>query len=624
MSNNKYISEIQGLRALAVISVVLFHVKFPLVTGGFIGVDVFFVISGYVITLIIKKEMLNNQFSLRSFFVRRFWRIFPALLVTVLFTNFLFLPLNPSSVEDNFLYSAIASTFGIANIYYFFTLDYFSSGISNPLLHTWSLGVEEQFYLLFPLVLVISNYFRTSITFVLSTILIVSFFTSSITAFSDQSSAFYLPWYRAWEFSLGSLIAWKGFECKTEKKSKCVSWVGITALLCTIFFYRKSYIFPGLGALLPALGTMCLLISTNADTFVNKVFRTKFMKYVGDISYSVYLVHWPFVCFVGLVLPIDNLFVGSLLIIISFSGGVLLHRFVELPVLNYYRKKKGTYRKLGFSMVMPSFAIFVMFVILSWSYVVNDFWERNPKALEYLTSKNLPELFRLNECFFVSKKININKYYEQCIDTNDSGQNILITGDSLSANVTGSLISAMPEYNFMQASAVGYKPGMPEEWSENAEILDNHVQTTVWGKRPLPDLVIYFAMWENQDLPFLIKEIKKAKEIGSKVIVIGPPVDYITNVPLLQGISEIIQYDFVSHVRRKGRKEMDKHFMEQLDGIVDGYLSVYEAFCTEDVCVHKNDYGSYYTDKVHLSFKGIDVLLPELIEFIEASVNNEN
>lgn len=613
MKRKKFLPEIQGLRALAVISVVLFHLKIPLLSGGFVGVDVFFVISGFVVTLIIKNELLNSQFSIRSFLVRRLWRIMPALLATVFFTAIIFLPFFPSTIDKSFLHSSIASTFGVANIYYYFTVNYFSSGIDNPLLHIWSLGVEEQFYLLFPLVLAVSNYYKKNIPVVLSIITIVSFTASSIEVFVNQSAAFYLPWHRAWEFSVGALIAWTGFQCRT----KLVSWLGFISLVSVIVFYQKSFIFPGFGALLPVVGTMLLLVSINADTIVNKMLRTRFMTYIGNMSYSMYLVHWPLICLVGFFLPINNLYVGGILIVSSLMGAALLYHFIELPLLGYYRKNKTHKSKARFTFTMPAISLILVFAMLGWSLVVDAFWSRNPQAFAYMTTKAAPELFRLNECFFVGKKDGIQEYYEECMRSKNDIPNILIAGDSLSANITSSLITAMPDYHFLQASGVNYKPGRPEKWSETAKVLNSHLEADIWENEDIPDVVVYFAMWENEDLQYLLKEVKKVKALGSKVIVIGPPVDYLTNVPILQGISEVIGYDLVTKVSRKNRKEMDTIFRERLNGISDGYLSLYQIFCSYNECMHMENNKSYYVDKVHFSAHGVSAFIPELTGMIK-------
>lgn len=617
MKAKTFIPEIQGLRAIAVISVVLFHVKLPFISGGFVGVDVFFVISGFVITLIIKRELSNKQFSMQNFFVRRLWRIFPTLLITVSFTTFIFLPFLPPSVDENFLRSSIASTFGVANIYYYFTLNYFSSGISNPLLHIWSLGVEEQFYLFFPLLLVISRLYKWNINTVLIVTCTVSFIASSLTTFNDQSAAFYLPWYRGWEFCAGALITWSGIRCKTKNQAITASWLGFTVLVSVIIFYSKRFIFPGLGALLPVLGTMLLIISISADSLINKILRTRLMLYIGKISYSVYLVHWPLICLVGLFLPIENLAVGGILIVLSFLGGAILYHFVEFPTLNFFRKNKTIKPKVFLIFTMPAIATLFVFAILGWSLVVNTFWSNNAQAFKFLTSKGTSELYRMNECFFVAKKEGIQIYYAECLKSKNDVPNILITGDSLSANITSSLITAMPDYNFLQASGVDYKPGRPEKWSENAKILNELVKSDVWENKIVPDVVVYYAMWKHDDLQYLLEEINKVKALGSKVIVIGPPVDYLTSVPILQGISEVIGYDFVAKVSRKNRKEMDKVFRKELEGVSDGYISLYQTFCPHDMCVHMENGKGYYVDKVHMSFEGVNVFIPLLTDMIK-------
>jgi len=301
----EYRSDIDGLRAFSVLSVIIFHSGFNVLSGGFIGVDVFFVISGYLITSLIYKELESGSFSFKSFYKRRAARLLPALLVTllmVLLFGFYFYDLNSF---DNLGKEIFFSSFGAANILFSQGVNYFANDESvKPLLHLWSLGVEEQFYIFWPFILIfcfaLPNFWLFSITALL-------FFTSfilSITSIeSEPIASYFLLQYRAFELILGSLIALlqiRGYIplINSTKFLKLINFTAILLIILPVFLLDKNSSFPGFNALYPCFGA-ALLIAFPVSGSLKKIFSNKYIVYIGLISYPLYLFHQPILSFIS-------------------------------------------------------------------------------------------------------------------------------------------------------------------------------------------------------------------------------------------------------------------------------------------------------------------------------------
>lgn len=334
-NSSKYRADIDGLRAIAVLSVIFFHadIGFP---GGFVGVDVFFVISGYLITGLILKELDGGQFQVLEFWERRVRRILPALTIVVLTSLiagwFLFLPLEFKGLGQ----SAVAQAMLLSNVYFWQKSDYFAPAAEmKPLLHTWSLAVEEQFYLFFPLLLIAINRFsRKSLIPAILLLCGVSFSLSVYCSYRHFSANFYLLPTRAWELLIGSFIAAiPTRRASVRWLSESLSWGGLLAILCAVFFYDHDTRFPGVAAILPCVGT-ALVIWANGHTLtsVGKLLTARPIVFIGLISYSLYLWHWPVFVFskYPMLEPIPQA-KRILLLLASMLLAVLTWRFVETP-----------------------------------------------------------------------------------------------------------------------------------------------------------------------------------------------------------------------------------------------------------------------------------------------------
>jgi peptidoglycan/LPS O-acetylase OafA/YrhL len=337
MNHLAYRRDIDGLRAVAVLAVVLFHFGIPGFAGGFVGVDIFFVISGYLITSIIHRERQSGYFSFIEFWVRRARRILPALVVMVVACLivgwFLLVPRDYEELGRSARYQAMF----ISNVLFARQDGYFDTDSElKPLLHTWSLAVEEQFYILLPVLLaLLSRYVRAWRRSLLG-IALASFVISLWQVQQAPAQAFFLLPARAWELLAGSLLAVAPVANRAVASSvrQAVATVGITAVAVAIAFYDWRTAFPGLAALLPVLGTVAIIWSgAGQRTWLSSVLGTRPMVAVGLISYSWYLWHWPVHVFADYA-AVDGIAVHENIALIMFSLvlGYLSWRWVETPL----------------------------------------------------------------------------------------------------------------------------------------------------------------------------------------------------------------------------------------------------------------------------------------------------
>jgi peptidoglycan/LPS O-acetylase OafA/YrhL len=295
----KHYSFIDGLRAISVLPVILFHFRLFQVTGGYIGVDIFFVISGFLITGLILEQLQAGHFSLIHFYERRARRILPALFITCLLSTLLALWLFLPQETKLFSYSLEGVSLFASNfVFARWTGYFFQSSLTWPLLHTWSLAVEEQFYVLFPLLLIFLYRHpkgRTLIPFMIYGLFVVSFILSLFMAQDSPRQAFYLPSTRAWELLAGSILALHAKGIRLSKRTaECLSALSIFILLTCLFAYDTRTPFPGLAALPPCLAAVALLAcNINNETVIRKILSSKPLVGAGLISYGLYLYHWP-------------------------------------------------------------------------------------------------------------------------------------------------------------------------------------------------------------------------------------------------------------------------------------------------------------------------------------------
>lgn len=348
--------DIQGLRGFAILLVVLYHARLP-ISGGFLGVDVFFVISGYVITTSVMRRVTAGRFSAGEFYWRRFRRLIPALSVVVsavLIISFAFQ--SPISNQSNTGWMAVGAMLSISNVVAYFSPEgYFYQGLSpNPLLNTWSLSVEEQFYFGFTIVVIAiiflaRRYGALNSKKILFGVLLTGIFGSFVISvassfrtpgtllyipdFINPDFAFYSPITRAWEFGLGSLLAITGWVIRGRRLASIVSVLGIAIILAAAIFISEETVFPGLVVAAPVLGTLLIILARNeqAGTSLSPLNTGVFTR-LGSVSYSWYLWHWPIIIFAVAALG-ENLWVTVTAAFVSIIPSWLSLKYIETPNL---------------------------------------------------------------------------------------------------------------------------------------------------------------------------------------------------------------------------------------------------------------------------------------------------
>ncbi len=452
----KYRADIDGLRAIAVIAVILYHFKIPFFDGGFVGVDIFFVISGYLITKNIVSLIDSGKFSFSDFYFRRVRRLIPALLVVVLstFVASLFF-LSPNDMSS-FAGSVVYALIGFSNIFFWMQSGYFDSFASlKPILHTWSLGVELQFYILWPLLLwiVCKNWPNHS-----KRVLFVSAFIAIFTALSvyysykDSTAAFFLTPFRMHEFAIGALISFKK-DITPKKTSLTIYSIGLALVLYSIFSFRVGEIvFPGYMALIPCIGS-AMMIFADTKTLPSLVTNNKISAHIGEISYSLYLVHWP-VFVIGsyaFVFPPTPLQTASLIIttvVLSYCLYFGVEKRFRSPV---NAKLSGP----SFSLSCTAFGMVVtVFAASCWG---DGGWEWRLPA-EIRKVNNIDESLTKGYTWLVQQKLDA----KQGFDKNDKREKLLIIGDSQSADIVNALNEAgtLERYDVV-ARTVGNVCGTP-------------------------------------------------------------------------------------------------------------------------------------------------------------------
>jgi peptidoglycan/LPS O-acetylase OafA/YrhL len=347
--NKNYLPHVDGLRGIAVVAVLLFHLDVSGFSGGFTGVDIFLVISGFLITNLIKKEIeTTSKFDFKRFYIRRVRRLAPALLFTLfLATGVAVLIFSPGALK-RYGEELIASILSVSNIYFWIEADYFDvEAYSRPLLHTWSLSLEEQFYLIWPLFLVVFLR-RVRGFWILFSLLLIIFISLGLNLlFSNgikfrfnniffnalengESTIFYLLPFRVFEFCIGSCLAWTANKNAKKLTADIFLVIGIIILIISIHFLSKKNIFPSYNALLPCFGA-ALVIQFGSASRLKWLLENKALVTIGLLSYSLYLVHWPLVVFTQYRFGAINETQQISLALISLGLAWMSWRFIETP-----------------------------------------------------------------------------------------------------------------------------------------------------------------------------------------------------------------------------------------------------------------------------------------------------
>ncbi len=539
-----YRADIDGLRAIAVLLVLAYHLGIRRLSGGFVGVDVFFVISGFLISSVILGEIAASKFSLFSFYERRIRRIFPALFVMMFVTSLLaYKYFLPTELID-YAKSLITATFSVSNIYFWRQSGYFDAPAAmKPLLHTWSLAVEEQFYIFFPLFLVlVRRIFPNKLRQAVVVIALLSFAVSAWGAFKDPVSTFYLAHTRAWELLLGTILSLKLLpEISGALRRNVAAASGLVLIFGAGYFFTTATPFPGVAALAPCLGAALIIAAgQSGQCFVGRALSLKPLVFIGLISYSLYLWHWPIIVFQGvgtlLVSGASAKVVRIAILAASFAAATLSWKFVELPFRSGRLKLTGAaVFKAGFASAAVVGAMGA--AILAFHGAPSRFPADAVRVASYLDYSSTDE-FRTGTCFIALGYSFENFSDAKCLHQDSSKKNYLLLGDSHAAHLWYGLSTTLSGTNVMQATASGCVPTIEQTRTsqERCRRLMNYVYSDYLPTHHV-DALLISGRWSPDDIPRIGRTIAWAKERNIEVILFGPMLQYDSALPRLLATS---------------------------------------------------------------------------------------
>jgi peptidoglycan/LPS O-acetylase OafA/YrhL len=539
-----YRTDIDGLRAVAVLPVVGFHAGIHFLRGGFIGVDVFFVISGFLITQLLYKDICAERFSIIHFYERRIRRIFPALFAVLLSVYVVgIIYCLPAEIVD-LSKSLAAAALSVSNIYFWLTSGYFDGQSSaKPLLHTWSLAVEEQYYLVWPVLLFALNRLpRPRLLQVMLVLVCLSLAGSVAGMWLFPSANFYLPFTRAWELGAGALLALDALPMQLGPRLRNVlSALGMLLIVGSVLLIGPDLPFPGLLAVPPCLGTVLIILAgRDGDSHLGRLLSLRPVVFMGLISYSLYLWHWPITVFQKnyglLVSGLSDARSKIVIILVSLLLAAFSWKFIEQPFRTGQLRPSN--RRL---LQIAAAAMSVVLTLALLASLAKGFPGRySPRELQiasylsYLTSDEGHNFGRRGECFLVGGSGERSYFAHECLVTAKDRKNYLLLGDSHAAELWAGLSATFPGVNFLEAAASECFPTIVHAISESARckrLMDDVLQNFLAHERV--DRVLLAARWKSTMLDNLLATVSWLNAHNVPVTVIGPSVVYDVPYPRL-------------------------------------------------------------------------------------------
>jgi len=622
----KFSKTINALRGISIVGVLFYHAKFDLFQGGFLGVDVFFVISGYLIGNLLLSQDLQKNNLLKNFYTNRLRRLFPALITTLIFTYFLnyfyLLPGDFQSFKISMIYSLIFA----ANFYFWKETDYFSQSIDTlSLSHLWSLGIEEQFYLLFPILLILFTKFKflkTNIFKLLFLISLLSFIYNLLDFYNlplecpaencIEITNFYWLHTRIWELLIGVLA---NFITKLVKFNKIVFCLGFLIIVSSFIFLNSNFQHPGFSTLYLVIGTV-LVINSSYNYEVNFLSNSRILNFLGNVSYSLYLLHFPIFVIKNYyrfelkilrgfdILPYVLIFISILLSFFSW-------KYIENPLRN--KKKFNNNFIYKFSTIS-----FLTILFLTTNFV--PFREFNSENFNYIYSTD----FKIKKtCFFESFSENLEDI-NQCLNPNEGKQNILIVGSSLAQNLYKGFSEVNNENLNIDYIAVTGCPPFISDFEYDIRQFNEQKCENIYtaikknSKIIIYDKVILIFDWsslnleeENLSKQLIDKVIEGSLEVIQKrnLIFTGQPIIWENRLDILINREIFLKNGNLNKFNSNYLKEdifsYEKLVTDKLSQNNINYFSFINFFCLDEKCVlfeESEGYNYVYSpDYSHIS-----------------------
>lgn len=600
MSHIKYRADIDGLRALAVVPVVLFHCGLTVVSGGYVGVDVFFVISGFLITKAISSDLKDGSFSIAGFYERRIRRILPALIAMIAASFLASILFMDRGAIAGFGKSMISVALFVSNVFFWKASGYFEpSALTKPLLHTWSLAVEEQFYIIMPVFLGVCWRYAPRVLRPTIAIAAAGSLALSVAAMTAApTAAFFLLPTRAWELLAGSLLALYPVNPLSRIVRELLGFAGLALVLAAVLLFDEATPFPGYAAAAPVLGAVAILMAGGAGgSVVSRILAWRPFVFVGLISYSLYLVHWPLIVFTRYALLRDPQ--GLEIVALAF-GSVLLATlswwFVEKP---FRRPQNPVSRRRLF--VVASLALISIAAV---GFGMSRYSASGPIMSSDAKQATQSDTWLEGRCFLMDQPADAWAE-DACVRTSGDKPRVVLWGDSFAAQYVPGLITRQADldHDVVQYTYAGCPPILTYEsyarpgcHAFNARILEV-------VSRYHADSVILAARWDQlrtRGLSGLPETIRRLREAGVTVYVIGQSPMFAFDVSVLESRKAGFAPDgrMAAWVTTFKTSEFDT-VRESSAGAQ--FIDPMPAFCSLDRCRYRQDGQMLFFDYGHLS-----------------------
>ena len=607
-----YRLDIQALRGTAILAVVIFHLNPIWLPGGFVGVDIFFVISGYLITQLLLKEKSSAQ-PILWFYRRRITRLFPAYFFMLsLSTFFVYLFLFPKESID-FSYSLISAVFYVSNIYFSANLNYLTVDTHLlPLLHTWSLSAEAQCYLVFPFIFysAVKQKIVGTGTF-LFVLLIVMFATNIFLTQHNPDIAFFSPTVRFYQFLSGAIIVFLPIDLTSNRKQMIGCFViGLMLISISFFIINRFSEYPGILSLLPTIGSMLII----ASGVQHQLLTNKLLVYIGTISYSLYLWHWPIIVFYKILISpyltsIDYLWIISISLIMS----ILSWHFIE------NRFKQITANNSAIKVIILSALFSLALIFINSIFIFSDglrhrYSEQELYFAETDFSQNSKEMRITDSCIIYKNRIE-SFTPEKCIHTNPDKINVLLLGDSHAEHFRRALEDYSDKVSVSVATISACRPTLPGLGRKTCTKMLDRVYTQLIKEYPF-DMVIVSARWSDKTIESMPNAINALKDNIERVIVLGPIITYASSLPnlLARYSSNLDKAVSLKKIRLYDQAAViDTKFEDIVKDNGAEYISLLKLICPNSQCQVVTKTGKpIQWDYGHLTYDGATEIVEKM------------